>query len=364
LRAFIDLPARIYSGLDGFEPPLALDRQMMLDPKSSALWKKAKVCYWLAWAGDEPVGRVSAQIESPVPIGLAPSSGGFGCLDAIDDRAVIDGLIETAARWLAEHGCTNMYGPCSLSMNEEPGLLVAGQDQPPMTMTPWHPPYLEAHLADLGFVKLCDLHNWRLDLHETELRQSGVARRFADRIPGLVLRSPQRSTYARDIQILCDVYNDGWQSHWGFVPLTPADLEGLDQLMKWLVPREAFQIVEVRGEPVAVMLVVPNLFELTKALGSRPSPVGWLKLVWRALTHRFESGRIIVFGLVKRMQDTVIGSTVAAMLVDSLIEQQRSLNGRWVEAGWVLENNVRLNRILTTYSFKVNKTFRIYGREI
>ena len=86
LRTFVDLPARLYDGLAGFEPPLAIDRRMMLDPKSSSLWKKAKVCYWLAWSGDRPVGRISAQIEDTRPIGISATAGGFGCLDAIDDR--------------------------------------------------------------------------------------------------------------------------------------------------------------------------------------------------------------------------------------------------------------------------------------
>ena len=278
--------------------------------------------------------------------------------------SMIEALVETAAHWLGEQGCTSLYGPCTLSMNEEPGLLIDGQDQAPMTMCPWHPSYLQPHLESLGFAKLGDLYNWRLDLADANLKAVKAARRMASRIPDLVVRKAQRSTYPRDIQILCDVYNDGWQSHWGFVPLTPADLEGLDTLMKWLVPREAFQIVELAGEPVAVLLVVPNLFELTRALGSRPSPVGWLRLVWRALTHRFESGKIIVLGVAKRMQGTIVGSTIAALLIDALIEQQTALQGKWVEAGWVLEQNDRLNQILKTYEFKMNKTFRIFGREI
>jgi hypothetical protein len=187
---------------------------------------------------------------------------------------------------------------------------------------------------------------------------------LAERIPDLRIRHPDRSSYDDDIQLLCDVYNDGWQDHWGFVPLMPADLDGLDLLMKWLVPRQAFKIAEVAGEAVAVLLLVPNLFELKQGVGGRPSLIGWVRLAWRLITHRFRSGRIIVFGLRKQMQGTVAGSAIAALLVDNLIVDSTALRGEWVEAGWVLEDNHALNQMLEGFNFQPVKKYRIYGRAI
>lgn len=363
-KQFYDLPARLYEAFPEYEPPLAIDRKMMLDPRQSATWERASVRYWLAFRGDEPVGRISAQADPAVPVGIDPGTGAFGCLDAIDDGAVVAALVEEARRWLAEQGCTGIYGPCTLTMNEEPGMMIEGHREPAMTMAPWHPPYLPRLIESLGFAKMCDLYNWRLDLAQVGEVLSSASLKLGARIPDLRIRHPEKSSFDDDIRILCDVYNDGWRDHWGFVPLTPRDLEGVDQLMKWLVPPQAFKIVEVKGEPVAVMLVVPNLFELTHSLKSRPSPLGWGRLAWRMLTHRFRSGKIIVFGVIKRLQGSVTGAAIAALLVDQLINDQSSLKGSWIEAGWVLENNRALNQMMKSFNFERVKTFRIYGQAI
>lgn len=365
LDDFIDFPSKIYSGMRGFESPLRMDRNMLLDPDQSEFWKRARVCYWLAIRDGGIVGRISAQVDDRLPVGMVPGSGMFGCLDAVDDPEVTAGLIDRAEQWLREQGCTSMFGPCTLDMNDEPGLLVEGFAEGAMTLFPWHPPYLGQHLEKLGLVKLRDLHSWRLDLSENALSPLADGRfRIAQRIPGLTVRDADRRHIRRDIQVLCDVYNDGWQDHWGFIPLAVTDLAGLDQLIKWLVPREGFKIVEIDGRPVGVMLLVPNLFELTRGISRRPSPIEWVRLIWRALTHRFESGRIIVAGIARDLQSTVMGSAVAALLVDQLIAGQATLNGKWVEAGWVLENNSALVTILQRFGFRRNKTFRIYNKTI
>lgn len=364
LREFIDLPPALYSRFPTYQAPLRIDRDMLLHPKESAFWKHARACYWLARKDGQPVGRISAQVDSQQPVGIEPGSGMFGCIDAIDDAAVVGALLDTAEAWLRAQGCTSLFGPCTLDMNDEPGLLVEGAEQPVMTLCPWHPPYLQAHLEARGYAKLQDLYNWRLDLADAPPSSPDNRMRLAERIPGLRMRNPTRASYARDIAILCDLYNDGWRNNWGFIPLTPVDLDGLDLLMKWLVPRQAFQIVELNGKPVAVMLLIPNLFEWNAGIGHAPGLAGWVKLIWRALTHRFRSGRIIVVGIASHLQRSVIGSAIAALLVEQLVAGQAVLKGEWVEAGWVLEDNQPLIQILERFRFRRNKTFRIYGKKL
>lgn len=365
LQEFIDLPFRLYASFPAYAPPLQVDRSLLLDPRKSTFWNQPNVCrYWLARVDGRAVGRISAQISPAIPVGIAPGSGIFGCLDAIDDPAVVSALLDAARKWLAGQGCPAMYGPCTLDMNDEPGLLIDGHDQPVMALSPWHPPYLATCLEGLGLEKLHDLHNWRLDMAGLPDRLPVGQVRLAERVPGLRIRYPERRTYARDIQVLCDIYNDGWQDNWGFVPLTPQDLKGLDQLMKLLVPRKAFKIVERDGVPVAVMLMIPNLFELTRGLGPRPGPAGWVRILWRVLRHRFKSGRIIVTGLSRQLQGTLVGGAIVSLMIDELIADCTSWQGEWAEAGWVLEGNTQLVRLLERFGFRRNKTFRIYGQPL
>ena len=51
-------------------------------------------------------------------------------------------------------------------MNHECGLLVDGYDQPPIVLTPWHPPYYRELLESTGLSKQMDLLMWSLVLNE------------------------------------------------------------------------------------------------------------------------------------------------------------------------------------------------------
>lgn len=364
LRDFIRLPAVIYKGLPGFHPALDLDSRMLLDPRQSAFWKRGKACYWLARKDGVAVGRISAQVDTRQPHGIAEGAGMFGCLDAIDSRDVVLALIAAAQDWLRQQGCTHAYGPCTLDMNDQPGLLVEGASEEPMFLYPWNPPYLEGHVEAAGYARLHDLHSWRLGLAGAPLEEFAKARRLANKLPGLTIRLPTRRTFRHDLEILCDIYNDGWKDNWGFVALAPEDLSGLEQFMFWFLERLVFRIVELDGKPVGVMLLIPNVYEIIAGLAPAPSLAGWARLAWRAVFHRFRSGRIIILGVASHLRHKAPGAAVAVLLIDHLVKTQIRLKGEWVEAGWVLEENAALVPILNRFGFKKHKTFRLFGRSL
>lgn len=360
LREFIGLPQAIYGDIPSYRPPLDLDSRMLLDPRKSAFWKRGQACYWLARIDGKPVGRISAQIDTRQPVGIPEGAGMFGCIDAINNEDVIAALIREAGTWLRDRGCRTLFGPCTLDMNDQPGLMIEGADEQQMFLCPWHPPYLQARLEALGLTKLHDLHNWRLDLAGASLERFDKMKRMAARVPGLAVRPPTRRTFKRDLAILCNIYNDGWKDNWGFLPLAPEDLSGLEQFMFWFLNRLVFRIVERNCEPVGVMLLLPNVYEIIGDLSPAPGLLGWAKLAWRAVTHRMRSGRIILLGIAAGLRHTPVGSAVAVLLVDEIVQTQARENGEWVEAGWVLEDNTALIQILERFEFHRNKTYRIY----
>lgn len=363
LRRFIDLPPKLYRDFPSYEPPMRMDRAMLLDPRKGAFFQRGTAQYWLAWRDGQPVGRISAQISPDQPVGVPEGAGMFGCLDAIDNPEVVAALIGAAEAWLRERGCRDAFGPFVLNMNGEPGLLVEGFDQPPMTMTPWHPRYLRAHLEALGYAKWRDLHSWTVNVRDVDGAQLRQSMRLTQRGADIKARPITRRTLRADLPVLRDLYNDGWHDNWGHVPLTLADLQGLTLLAPFMPP-QAGLVFEIDGEPVAIQLAIPNMFELTRGLGPVPSPLGWLRLGWRALRFRPRSGRIILLGIAARLRFTAAGAAIMLRLMDELIGQQQELDLDTVDGGWVLEDNIALTRFLVRYNFAVTRTFRIFGKTL
>ena len=366
LKIFMHLPAILYRDFSNYVPPLALETKSFLDPDKASFFKHGEAQYWLARKGEQVVGRISAQIDSIQPHAAFGNAGLFGCLDVIDHIEVTQKLFEVAEQWLLDKGVERAVGPFMLNMNELAGLLVDGHDLEPMIMVPWHPPYLMSHFEKLPYQQCRDLHYWRLDW-SPEMEADYAQRPKLPRLPQDVsLRNLNFKNFDRDLDIVRHLYNSAWQENWGFVPLQAEDLEGLGKDLKPFLKEEMGIIVEKAGKPVAVAVLVPNLFEITGDLGPVPSIVGWMKLAYRTMFHRFQSARIILFGISPDIRHSVGGAVVAMSVVEHIIDhlmQFKSQTGA-IEAGWVLDNNQPMQNILKQQGFQISRTLRLYERSL
>ena len=366
INEFIKLPNRLYKGLPGYVEPLLMERRSILDPEKGPFFKHGKVQYWLARRDGQTVGRISAQIDHAQPDTAFDGAGLFGCLDVVDDIEVTAALIQTAERWLAEQGRTRAAGPFVLNINGEPGVLILGHEEPPMTAVPWHPTYLPGHLDALGYESIKDLIYWRLSNIEPKV-QTLQARRQPTRPPeGITIRKFDMKNIERDVGLLRQGFNDAWSRNWGYVPLEPADLDAIAVEMKPFMKPDWGIIMHDHDELAAVAMVVPNVFEITADLGAEPSPLGWMKLGWRVMTHTFTSAFVIMLGISSRYRNSVGGAVIAMTMVDEIIDRllRHEDKSGWLEAGWVLDDNVPLIKILRRQGFEPKRRMRLYAKDL
>ncbi len=111
-------------------------------------------------------------------------------------------------------------------------------------------------------------------------------------------------------------------------------------------------------------MIIPNLFEVTADLGPDPSLPGWAKLGYRMFRHRFRSGRVILLGVLSEFRHSLRGAMIAMTMVDEIIARRPNHNLDWVEAGWVLDNNKPLQKILKQFNFKRTRTLRLYNKPL
>ncbi|PZU66131.1 MAG: N-acetyltransferase, partial [Rhizobium sp.] len=138
LKAFVDLPWRLYANDPNWVSPLKSEVYGLLTPGKNPFFDHAEAQYFLARRGDKVVGRISAHFDKlalaqPVEQGMGPGTGNFGLFEA-EDAETGAALIAAAEGWLKAKGMTRVLGPISLSIWEEPGLLIQGHDHPPTVM--------------------------------------------------------------------------------------------------------------------------------------------------------------------------------------------------------------------------------------
>lgn len=361
VRTFLRLPETLYRADPAYVIPLRAERRMQLGPRNPyfrhAHWQR-----FLAWDGDRPVGRISAQVDVLYASTHGVRAGHFGLLDTRDDPAVAAALLDAAARWLRDQGCAFMRGPFNLSINEECGLLVHGFDTPPAVMMGHGPRWLPAHVEAAGLVPVKELIAYRVDLDYAEPAAS--RRLLADLGARLTDRPFERKNWRAELDTLRTLFNAAWADNWDFVPFTPAEFAALGPLVRFVVPPGQVRIASLDGTPVGMIAALPNLNEFTADLRGRLAPTGWLRLAWR-LRRRVPTGaRVALMGIAPALQKTALGAAVAFLMIRNTRAALVENGYRWVEMSWILEDNKGMRRIIEALGSDPYKRYRIYERAL
>ena len=364
LDHFIRLPARLYAGWKGFVAPLVMERRDVLRQDKNPYFRHGTAQYWLAWRGEQPVGRISAQIDQLYLERHGRDTGHFGFLDAEDDPEVFRVLVGAAEQWLTARGMRRLLGPFNLSSNEECGLLIDGFEAPPMMMMGFSPPYAVQHLAALGFRKAKDLVAY--DRAVSAPLPPG-AQRIAAKMAAsdrVVIRPLDMSRYDDELKSVIDIFNDAWSENWGFIPFTEAEMRHAARSMRPLIRPDFVWLGEVDGEIACMIVCLPNLDEAIAGLNGRVLPFGWAKLLWRLKVAGLKTGRILLMGLRKRHHRSALGTVLLYGLFDRLQTGMVRAGYERVELSWILEDNLAIRRVVEDLGARVYKTYRIYEKEI
>lgn len=362
LDTFIRLPERFYRDDPNWVCPLFFEQKERFSNKNP-FFQHARWRTWIAWRGDTPVGRISAQIDA-LHLERHPQdpTGHFGCLEAEDDARVFTALFQTAEAWLKAEGMRRMTGPFTLSINEECGLQISGFDTPPRIMMVHGRPYYAQAVESSGFRKAVDLiaYHQHPDFEIPKVMQR-LVRQVADQVH---IRPLNRKRLTQELELLRDIFNDAWSENWGFVPITEAEFADIGKTMTLLIDDDFVQIAEVNGEAAAMIVCLPNINEIIQDLNGRLLPLGWLKLLWRLKVRYPRSARIPLMGVRKQYHHTAFGPALSFMITDRLRYPVLKKGVREMEMSWILEHNSGMRNIIESLGGIAYKTYRLYEKAI
>ncbi|WP_439544861.1 N-acetyltransferase [Sandarakinorhabdus sp.] len=365
-KAFVVLPWRLYANDPHWVPPLKSEMLGLIGGLKSNPWfEHAEAAFWMAVQGGQVVGRISAQVDQLVLQHMGAGTGHWGMFECIDDQAVADALLDTAETWLRGRGMTRAQGPFSLSIWDEPGLLVQGFDTPPTVMMGHHLPYYERLIAARGYQGIKDLHCWSLPIRQPfpEMVQRIVA--FSERNAKLVTRPVDKTRFDAEAALILDILNDAWADNWGFVPLTPLEIAYVGKKLKPIIFNNLVRIAEYDGEAVGFMITLPDINELTRDLNGDLFPFGWAKLLWRLRKPQVKRMRVPLMGIRKSLQ----GQRVASLMAFQMIEYIRrsaiaDFGAEEGEIGWILDDNGPMRSIADAIDSHVTRTYRVFERPL
>jgi len=354
---FIDLPYRLNRDDPNFVPLLKADTRLMFDRAKNPFFEHATIENFLAWRGNRVVGRITA-IDNPAHNDFQHDRVGFyGFFECEDDVEAAQGLFAAAEAWLAPRGKDTLRGPMNFSTNDDCGSLIQGFDTPPTIMMPHNKPYHARLHEAAGFVKSKDLVAYWMDKGGPPERLTRGVELIKKR-KNIVTRTMDMKNFDREVDLIREIYNSAWERNWGFIPMTAKELEHMAKQLKPVVDPNLVIFAEVRGEPVAFALGLPDFNVALKHMGGSLFPFGIFKMFyWQRQIHHV---RVLTLGIKPGYRT----SGVDALLYFEMFRHGMARGYHSGEFSWILEDNLAMRRPLDNMGAKVYKTYRIYDRPI
>jgi hypothetical protein len=362
LNTFIRVPWRIYKDDPHWVPPLLIERKEALSSKNP-FFQHADWSAWIAWRGETPVGRISAQIDHLHESQHGQKVGFFGLLEAPDDDAVFAALFETAENWLRERGMHQVLGPFNLGINQEVGMLVEGFDSPPYIMMGHAPGYYDAGIKRCNYRQSQDLLAYEVSAANVIIPRTmqALLKRSRGRVK---LRAIDRKRKNRDLEIMRQIFNDAWEKNWNFVPFTAEEFRAVGKELMMLLPPDYIQIAEMDGEPAAFLALLPNINEVIPDLDGRLLPFGWAKLAWRLKVKSPKTARVALMGVRQKHQNTRFGPGLAYIVIKGIMDTAAARGIERAEMSWILEHNHATRNIIESIGGKITKRYRMYEKDL
>jgi GNAT superfamily N-acetyltransferase len=327
-------------------------------------FRHAEMQLFVATRGGSDVGRIAAILDRAHNEFHGERTAFFGFFEAEDDPELARGLFEAAALWARERKMRVLRGPANPSLNDEAGLLVEGFDAPPILMMTYNPRYYPALCESAGFAKAKDLLAFWFEIGPEPLRRfARINARIRREEKGFRVHRIRKSTLDRDLPRVREVYNAAWEKNWGFVPMTPEEMDFMAKRLKPLLVPDLALLGENVGEdgtvePIAFMMTLPDYNVAMAPLKGRLFPFGWLRFLLGM--RKIRNVRVLTLGVKKEYR----GRGVQSLLFEQSCQASLDRGYTGCEVSWLLEDNELMIRGMKLWGGRLYKRYRMYEKPL
>ena len=358
-KQFLEFPWTLYKGDPNWVPPLRSNQKELVGYVPHPFYERNSVQTFLATRGDEVCGRIAAILNQGHNVQYNERLGFFGFFDCRDDQEAAAGLFDAVKQWFADQGIYKVRGPANPSLNYEVGLLIQGFDSQPTFMMTYNPPYYERLIEDYGFRKSQDLFAFwgHIDmLPGIAAKLKPIADQIIERY-NVKLRCLDKSKFKEDVRMFLSLYNRSLANTWGFVPMSPGEVDHMAEGLRFLIVPEMTVAAEIDGQVVGAAFGLPDYNPRIKEIDGRLFPFGFVHLLRNR--QGIKKIRLISTNVIPEYQRYGVGLVLMQGLVPKAIE--------WglqeAEFSWVLESNSLSYGALKKGGAKITKTYRVYDYE-
>ena len=359
VKAFLDLPFRIYCDVPQWVPPLASDVRAMLDRRRHPFYKHSDAAFFLAVKDGTPIGRIAVLDNRNYNVFNNERTAFFYLFECENDGDASGALFNAAFDWAHARGLDKIIGTKGFTAFDGMGVLIKGFEHRPAFGIPYNPPYYPALIEATGFEPQGDVVSGYLDARTAfpdKIHQLAdlVRKRRGLRID----RFETRNDLRRLIPRLQALYNAALSGTTGNVPLTDGEVKTLANQMLWFADPRLIKIVMKDDEPVGFLFAYPDISAALQRTQGRLFPFGWMDML-REL-KRTEWINVNGAGIAEKYRG--LGGT--ALLFSEMYKSVAESHFRHADLVQIGADNDKMQREMRDLGIDFYKTHRMYRRSL
>lgn len=342
LKTFIEFHYDLYKG-DAYDVPnLYSDEVNTLRQDKNAAFEFCEAEYYLAYKGEQLVGRVAAIINHKANEKWKQHRVRFGWIDFVDDLDVLKALLKAVEDFGKAHGMDEIVGPLGFTDMDPEGMLTWGFDQLGTMPTIYNYPYYPKLIEQVGGYEVDNKYvEYKLYVPKTVPEKyakiaSMIQRRYDLRIKKLTRDDVFKRGYGHRIFRLI---NDTYKDLYGYSELTEKQIDQYVDMYFPLIDLSLITLIEdhsAGNKLVGVGITIPSLSHaLQKCHRGKMLPLGWWHILRAIKYHKTDIVDLLLLGVLPEYR---IKGVNALMFAD-LIPRYQAYGFKWGETQVELEGN-------------------------
>jgi len=361
-RVFAQFPWRIYQRDPVWVPPLLPERMKAIDPRRGPFFKRGVAEFYIAYRDDRPVGTICCAEDRPTNTALGVNECLIGFFECIQDYAVAEALFDYACHWARSHFLNVLHGPFNLDYEDSYGVLLEGEDRPPVILCGHTPLYYKDFFEQYGFQPARG-DNLAYAITRTDAAPAAEhISRLAERLRKrgrIYIRTADLDHWEGEVDRVHNLMLKALAHLKDYIPWPREALQAALEPFRRIVDPELVLFAEIDGQTVGWFPGIPNLNEaLIHANGLR-YPWDYLKLMWHARKppHCLAIKSVLV---LPEYWDT----GVAVMLFDEMARRAFPKGYTWLDFSLTSADNPYTPALAERVGAKIYKRYRVYRLEL
>jgi hypothetical protein len=360
IQQFIDLPFRIYHGVDQWVPPLSMDMKELFDVKNNPFYKHSLSLFLLAVTDDgSPIGRLVV-LNNRNYNEYNHSQTAFFCLfECYRDQLASGELFKAGFDWARKQGLTLITGPRGFTALDGLGLLVDGFEHRPAFGITYNLAYYPELIEAAGFTQESDIVSGYLGTNISFPVKIHKISELVQKRRGLkIVNFRNRKELRRMVPKIKNMYNESLQGTSGNVPLTDAEVDKIANQLIWFANPRLIKIIQKEDTVVGFLFAYPDISGAVQKVNGQVYPFGWIRLLLEMKRTKWVN--INGAGILEEYQGLGGTAILFSEMYKSVVE------GGFIHADLVQigMDNDKMQRELRDLGIDFYKTHRMYQRAL